>query len=160
LSLGVGWLTKVPLAHAHALLVATARLVAPGYESDADGELVADYERRVKRGVTRAQKQKLTALGPLLAEQAFPASKAASLMAAVAQTEHRVAFLASGDLLATLDGLRASDRAFFDATTSADERALAALWRHPVGGDLCRFALGAEATALRRALGTVWDTGE
>jgi hypothetical protein len=64
----------------------------------------------------------------------------------------------TGDLLAVIDDLRAADPALLRATERPGRNALEAVLEHPYAGDLCRFALTPEATALRRRLGSTWTT--
>ena len=75
---------------------------------------------------------------------------------ALLRAELRTAYLVSGDLLAAIDEVRNDDAALHEATLRPGQRSLAALLEHPLAGDLCRFALTAEATALRRRIGSVW----
>ena len=52
--------------------------------------------------------------------------------------------------------MRALDPALHRATASAGPNALAAVLGHPFAGDVARYALTPEATALRRRLGSIW----
>jgi len=75
---------------------------------------------------------------------------------ALARAELRTAFLLTGDLLAMIEEMRPLDAALHRATEAPGPQALAAVLEHPVAGDIVRFALSPEATALRRRLGTIW----
>jgi hypothetical protein len=78
------------------------------------------------------------------------------LIGALARAELRVAYLLTGDLLAAIDELRGLDAAFLRATESPGRQALAAVVEHPFAGDVIRYALTPEATALRRRVGATW----
>jgi hypothetical protein len=71
------------------------------------------------------------------------------LVEGLAKAQLRAAYLVTGDLLAVVDDERSRDTALGPT--------LAATLEHPVAGDVCRFALTAEATALRRRVGSVWS---
>jgi hypothetical protein len=79
-----------------------------------------------------------------------------SFIGALAHAELRAAYVLTGDLLATIDELRGLDAAFLRATESPGRAALAAVLDHPFAGDVTRFALTTEATALRRRVGATW----
>ena len=163
IALGVPWLDDLGARDAHALLVAAARRVAHDYPLGAGG----DFGERVEamtRALARAvgalafkQKKALADLaGRLTSEPPIDAARTSAFALAVARTELRAAFLLSGDLLATLDALRATDPAFLRETERVGPRALAATLVHPLAADVVRFALSRQTTALRRRLGTAW----
>ncbi len=110
-----------------------------------------------------AFKQKKAPLGDLadrlVAEPAIDARAAYAFALAIARTELRVAFLLSGDLLATLDSIRATDPLLARETERVGPRALAGALVHPVASVVVRFALARQTTALRRRLGTTWGRG-
>ena len=161
IALGVPWIDELAGADTHALLVAAARRTARDYAADVAGgveERVDEMTRRVARvlgPLAFKQKKALAELaGRLASEPPLDPRAAGAFALAVARTELRAAFLVSGDLLATLDSLRASDATFARETERVGPRALAATLVHPVGADLVRFAMSRQTTALRRRLGT------
>ena len=70
-------------------------------------------------------------------------------------TNARAAIL-TGDLLATIDEMRAIDPTLLHATERPGVPALTAVLEHAFAGDLVRFSLSGEAIALRRRIGSVW----
>lgn len=74
---------------------------------------------------------------------------------AVARTETRASFLLSGSLRATLDSLAPFDPGLGEGMRAPGPRALSTVLGRPIARDVVSFALGAEATALRRSLGTI-----
>ena len=81
------------------------------------------------------------------------------MLRTVAQAELRAAFVVTGDLLATLDSLKASNAGLRREMDAAGPRALAAVLTHPLAGDLVRAALNPVTTAARVRLGTWWTGG-
>lgn len=77
-------------------------------------------------------------------------------MALVARCELRIAYVLTGDLLSTIDELRALDASFLQQTETPGVIALRAVLEHRYAGDVARFALTREATALRRRVGSTW----
>jgi serine/threonine-protein kinase len=161
IALGVAWLDGphgLDAVAQCALLHAIGRQALPGYGAD-DTEvraLVDDAARRVARALGRAQKRLLAAIAPTLATRPAPTvAEVDSFRRAVAAAEARTAFLVTGDTLATLDALRASDGDLADATASVGPSALRAALVHPLAGDMARFALTPQATALRWRAGTL-----
>jgi hypothetical protein len=75
---------------------------------------------------------------------------------ALARAELRAAFVMTGDLLTMVDEMRPLDGSLQRATESPGPQAVAAVLEHPYAGDVVRFALTPEATALRRRLGSTW----
>jgi hypothetical protein len=147
IALGMTWIDRLSPTHVRGLLLAAARLVAPSYGDDLrDGDQGAaanDYARPLGRAITRAQKKALAALAPTL-EAGPTVAEIEALMRGAKRTEVRVAFLMTGDMLATVDELR------------LPERTLRAVFAHPLAGDAFRFALTQRATALRREVGTLF----
>ena len=78
------------------------------------------------------------------------------LIGALARAELRIAYVLTGDVLATIDELRGLDGAFLQATEQPGRGSVAAVLDHPFAGDVVRFALTPEATALRRRVGSTW----
>jgi tetratricopeptide (TPR) repeat protein len=160
IALAVPWLEELPPPHMAALLVAAARLVAPlyGQDSDVSQKLVSQYEGAVQREVTRKQRQALEKLAPALTAKDSRPLTGDALLSILAKAELRAAYLLTGDLLATIDELRALDNALMTATETPGRAALGAVLDHPFAGDVAHFALGAEATALRRRVGSTWTS--
>jgi hypothetical protein len=148
-ALGFAWLDEVPLEVGDALLLATARAVDPGF---AAGELAQARESalqsllpHVQRALGRRSRKLVEDVAAHLAPPADPRAFALALR----RSEVRLAYLACGDLLASLDALRRVDRDL--ARADADARFLL---HHPVTGELVRYALSAEAAAERQRIGT------
>jgi hypothetical protein len=83
---------------------------------------------------------------------------AVTLQQAVARTEARAAFLVTGDLSTVVELASSEDATLAKDARSHEKRALAAVLTHAILGDVVRYALGADATALRWRLGTVWGS--
>ncbi len=152
---GVPWLEEVSPAQIEALLVAAARQVVKGYGA-ADPSLVAQHEAAIGRALSRRQRRLLEDLAPQLAAPNAKPPPADEFVQALVRAELRAAFLLSGDLLAMLEEMRPLDGALHAALESPGTGALTTLLDHPLAGDLVRFALTPEATALRRRLGSTW----
>ncbi len=159
-ALAVPWLEELPPAHIEALLVAAARQVVPGYGSDEvdviASKLVQQHESGVARALTRRQKKLLEELAPHIAAPQGKPMPIDDFVGALSRAELRAAYIVTGDLLATLDELRANDPLLHRATSTPSASALAAVLENPIAGDLARFALTSEATALRRRVGATW----
>jgi tetratricopeptide (TPR) repeat protein len=158
IAMGVPWLEELPATSVEAYLVAAARVVAPTYAAD-DIDLlalqaVAQYEPLLAKALSRKQRRQLEQVGSRLAGSRPPPPDAFVLT--LYRLELRAAYLVSGDLLATVDEIRQWDPALYQATVRSGPRSLGAILEHPVAGDVCRFAVSAEATALRRRLGSIW----
>ena len=158
---GVPWLEELPPQNVEALLVAAARQVTPGYGANhvdaVTSKLAAQHEASLARALTRRQKKMLEELAPHLAAPQARPLPADVFVGALARAELRTAFLLTGDLLAMITEMRALDTVLHRATAMPGPQALVAVLEHPVAGDVVRFALGAEATTLRRRLGTTWS---
>jgi hypothetical protein len=160
IALGVPWLEELPPPHVEALLIAAARQVAPAYGGDdldaLASKLVSQYEPNVAKALTRKQKKLLEELTPhIVAPQGRP-MPVDVFIGALARAELRIGYLLTGDLLATIDELRGLDAGFLHATETPGRAALQAVLEHPFAGDVIRFALTSEATALRRRVGATW----
>ena len=140
-----------------AVIVAVARQVAPSFGA-IPGErvepLVADYELRGRRAIDRKKRKALDDLEDALAHA--PPMSLDAFANAVLRTEARAAFLLSGDLRATLGALGMTEPGLAEALRRPGRPALGAVLTSPITRDLAAFALGQEATALRRSLGTLW----
>jgi cellulose synthase operon protein C len=158
ISLGVPWLEELPPPHIEAMLIAAARSVQPAYaELDTLAmKLVMQYEPNIGKELSRRQRQALEKLVPLMASPHGRIIPIDVLIGALARAELRIAYLLTGDVLATIDELRGLDPAFLEATEQAGRSAVAAVMDHPFAGDVVRFALTPEATALRRRVGSTW----
>lgn len=161
IALAVPWLEELPPLHAQAYLIACARQVAPSYARGADEDpsrqkLVAQYEAAVAKDLARKQRQALEKLAPALSLPSAAPGPIAQLVAALASAELRLAYLLTGDLLSLVDELRALDPLLLAASDTPGRASLAAVLDHPYAGDVARFALGTEATALRRRVGATW----
>jgi serine/threonine-protein kinase len=161
LALRVAWLDDLPGAYAHALLCAAIRQVIPGYASEVGGgeqqDLIDEMSRRVGKAVGRKQKKALHELVPALeAARTATRADAEAFERAIESCELHAAFVAGGDLLATLDVLRALDVGLGKATEAVGISALGAVMTHPLAGDLARFALAPSTTTLRRRAGSSW----
>ncbi|WP_394841553.1 hypothetical protein LZC95_31320 [Pendulispora brunnea] len=160
-ALGVPWIEDLPPPHVQALLTAAARHANPSFSYDVRerhlAELIAEYEPRVARAIGRKQRKLLADLAYRLDAPVGPTpQEMEAFVRAVAHAELRVAFLVTGDLLATVDELRALDPHFARALGGMNEHSVATIFSHPLAGDLARFALSKEATALRWRTGTIW----
>jgi cellulose synthase operon protein C len=145
-AVGVPWIDGVPLSEAFAMILAVARQVSPSV-SVAPGNdlepLIADYELRARRAIDRKKRRALEDLAGAL--ESAPPLATEAFAEAVLRTEARAAFAYSGDL-----------RAALSAACGLDGGGLGAVADSSVARDLVVWALGADATALRRGLGSVW----
>jgi hypothetical protein len=157
---GVPWVEELPGPQIEALLIAAARQVVPGYAADeVDGltsTLVEKHEVTISRVLSRRQRKLLEELAPHIASPQARRPVMDSFLAALARAELRAAFVVTGDLLTVVEEIRSFDQAFQAATRSPGKSALAAVLDHPFAGDVVRFALTPEATALRRRVGSTW----
>lgn len=156
IALGVPWIASIGAAETLAILVGFARQVAPSFGAtpvDRIEPLVGDYELRAKRAIDRRRRKMLEEMQHVLA--GAPAMAEDLFADAVARTETRASFLLSGSLRATLDSLAPFDPGLGDGMRAPGPRALATVLGRPIARDVVSFALGADATALRRSLGTI-----
>jgi hypothetical protein len=161
IALGVPWLEELPPPHIEALLIAAARQVVPTFGDDfvdvLSRKLVATYEPSVARALSRRQRKMLEELAPHIAAPQGRPLPIDGFIGALARAELRAAYLLCGDLLATIDELRALDPHFMRATERTGPAAVSAVLDHPFAGDVARYGLTSEATALRRRIGTTWS---
>jgi tetratricopeptide (TPR) repeat protein len=155
IAMGVPWLEEISPAQIEALLVAAARQVVKTYGAG-DANLVSQQEAAIARALSRRQKKLLEDLAPKLGAATAKPPPADEFVQALVRAELRAAFLLGGDLLAMLEEMRPLDAALHSALEAPSSAALATLLNHPLAGDLARFALTPEATALRRRLGSTW----
>lgn len=157
IALGVPWFAAMPPEETLAVLVAVARQAAPAFEGapkERVEPLVADYELRARRAIDRKRRKALEDLEPTLS-QSRP-MKVDVFADAVLRTEARAAFLLSGDLRASLAALGTLDAGLPEAMRTPGRIALGGVLTRPIARDLTAFAVGGDATALRRSLGTLW----
>lgn len=157
IALGIPWLGALPGDEAIAILIALARQVSPSVHAvpaERVEALAGDYEPRVKRALDRKKKKALEEIEGSLSHA--PPIALEAFIEAVLRTEARAAFLLSGDLRASLDALAITEQGLADALRVPGRAALAAVLARPPSRDLVTFAMGADATALRRSLGTLW----
>jgi cellulose synthase operon protein C len=159
-ALGVPWLEELSAPNVQALLVAAARHAVASYAVDdldsATAGLVSKYSQSVGRALSRRQRKALEELAPRLGSPQARLPVMGDFVDALTRAELRTAFLVGGDLLAVLDTMALTDAALRAALATPGPQALATVLQHPRGGDLVRFALTREATALRRRLGSTW----
>ena len=159
---GVPWLEEMPPAHIEALLVAAARQVVPGYAADRIDEvtamIVAQQEPAIVRALARRQRKLLDELAPHIASPQSRPLVIETFRGALARAELRAAFLVTGQLLAVLEEVRGMDPTVNRLVETPSANALAAVLEHPLLGDVTRYALTSEATALRRGLGSTWTS--
>ncbi|MGZ3424176.1 MAG: hypothetical protein ACXVEE_40325 [Polyangiales bacterium] len=102
---------------------------------------VADMSRKVQKAISRKARRQLEEIAPR-----YQAVDAARFARAIDQGAIRTAYLLTGDLTTALDHLRRYDEKVLSDLAAEG---------NPIG-DLLRFALGSDAPALRRRLGTTW----
>jgi hypothetical protein len=160
IALNVPWLEELPPPHIEALLCAAGRVVNPSFgKDDVDVltlKLVLQYEANVAKELSRTQRQSLVKLAPLMNGPQGRLIGVDVLIGALARAELRIAYLLTGDVLATIDELRGLDAAFLQATETPGRQSLGAVLDHAFAGDVVRYALTPEATALRRRVGSTW----
>jgi tetratricopeptide (TPR) repeat protein len=157
IALGVPWFGALPGDETLAIVVALARQSSPSVGTvprERVDSLVTDYEPRARRALDRKKKKALEDLEDSLSRA--PAVPVETFVDAILRTEARAAFLASGDLRGALDAVAVSERGLGDALRAPGRVALASVMAQPVARDLVAYAMGADATALRRNLGTLW----
>ena len=157
IALGVPWFGTLPGDETLAIVVSFARQSSPSVGTvprERVDSLATDYELRARRAIDRRKKKSLEDLEDSLSRA--PLVPVDGFVDAVLRTEARAAFLASGDLRAALDAVASTERGLGDALRVPGRVALAAVMAQPVARDLVSFAMSADATALRRSLGTLW----
>ncbi|HEY8074066.1 MAG TPA: hypothetical protein VIF62_08155 [Labilithrix sp.] len=159
-ALNVPWLEELPPPHIEAMLVAAARAVFPAFgKDDVDvltQKLVSQYEPNFAKELSRKHRQNIERLVPVMGGPQGRLTPIDALISALARAELRIAYLLTGDVLATIDELRGLDAGFLAATESPGRQSLSAVLDHPFAGDVVRYALTTEATALRRRVGSTW----
>ncbi len=157
---GVPWLEELEPPRIEALLVAAARQVVPGYgEGDLDvlaQKLVAQQEAGVARALSRRQRKVLEELAPHIAAPSSRLPSVDPFVHALLRAELRTAFVVTGDLLTMVDEVGRIDPSLARATQTGGPAALAAVLENQLAGDVVRYGLTGESTALRRRIGSVW----
>jgi serine/threonine protein kinase len=158
IALTVAWTEGLTAAHIRAILCGAAAQVAPGYTcedaSPDERALLDDVARQVAHAMGRTQKKMLTAIAQKLASSRAPTlTDVAAFEQTIVRAELRLAFVATANLLATIDTERALDSELGHATQTVGIPALAALLANPRTGDLLRFALAPSTPALRARAG-------
>ncbi len=160
IALNVPWLEELPPPHIEAMLCAAGRAVNPAFGKDdidvLSLKLVLQYEPNLVKELSRKQKQNLEKLIPMMNGPQGRLVGIDVLIGALARAELRIAYLLTGDVLATIDELRGLDGAFLQATETPGRQSLGAVLDHAFAGDVVRYALTPEATALRRRVGSTW----
>ena len=140
--------------------MASARQVVPGYGADDVDvialKVVAQQEGAISRSLSRRQRKLLEDLAPHIASPQSRPPAIDAFVSALTRAELRAAFVITGDLLTMVDEMRGLDSTLQRAADMPGPQALAAVLEHPFSGDVVRFALTPEATALRRRLGSTW----
>ena len=110
IALNVPWLEELPPPHIEALLAAAGRAVNPSFGKDdidvLSLKLVLQYEPNLVKEISRKQRQALEKLVPAMNGPAGRLVPIDVFIGALARAELRVAFLLTGDLLASIDELR------------------------------------------------------
>jgi hypothetical protein len=117
---------------------------------------VSQYEPNFAKELSRKHRQNLEKLLPVMTSPQARLVPIDVIIGALARAELRIAYLVTGDVLATIDELRGLDAAFLAATEAPGRHSLSAVLDHPFAGDVVRYALTPEATALRRRVGATW----
>lgn len=160
IALGFPWLEELPAEHMLGYLIACVRQVLPLYArgdiSPAIQKIAAQYEPAVSKEMNKKQRAAIEKFSPELELPAGRPPAVETLVNAVARAELRCAYLLTGDVLATIDELRGLDAGLLHATEAAGREALGAVLDHAFAGDLVRFAMTPECTALRRRVGSTW----
>ncbi len=158
-ALNVPWLEELPPPHIAALLHAAARSVSASFGNDtldaSTLKLANEYEPSFAKELSRKQRQSLEKLVPAMSAPDGSPRGIEVLIGALARAELRIAYLLTGDVLATVDELRGLDAELLHATEAASHSSVGAVLDHPFAGDVVRYALTEEATALRRRVGSV-----
>jgi hypothetical protein len=151
MALGPTWLEDLAVEAQDGLLIAALRTVEPSFGS---GELPPQREQAVQTLLVPVQK----AIGRRqrkLLEEILPGAAAAydprTFTAGVRRSECRLSYLLSGDLVASIDYLRRTDR---DLSRAGEDSRV--LLQHPTTSELIRYSLTEEAYGERRRMGVIW----
>lgn len=153
IALGVPWFGALSSNEVVAMLVGTARLVAPGFAARPPERIepsVEDYAARARKAIDRKRRRALEELEPVLSSA--PAFDESAFSEAVIAAETRAAFLLSGSFRAALDAYAVSDPPLLDALRVASADTLEIVFGRGGSRDLATFALSSDATSLRRSI--------
>jgi hypothetical protein len=151
---GVPWLEELEPERLEAFLVAAARQVAPEYGRETAA--TAAFTAALARALTRRQRRLLEELAPHLASAPSQIPPPEDFADALLRAEMRTAYVLGGDLLAVIDEAGLRDPALADLVRVPGPGALSGVLEHPRVGDVVRFALTPDATALRRRVSSTW----
>jgi cellulose synthase operon protein C len=154
-ALGVPWLNAVPRQTVVGIVAGWMRVAAPEWQATPDVDAAAsEYEPRARRALDRKRRRSLEELGPRLADA--PPLATDELLTALDRAEARAAYLLGGDLRWAIEQVTAGDASLGQSLRVGGQAALVAILGHPTARDLVRWAIGSDAIALRRRLGTLW----
>jgi tetratricopeptide (TPR) repeat protein len=151
IALGLAYLDELAVEALDGLFLASLRQIEPGFGAgeitSARESMAQSFLAPVKSAIGRRQKKALEEIYAAV----LSGYDARAFAIGVRRSEYRIGYLLSGDLVSSIDYLRRFDREVGRA--SEDPRILL---QHPVTNELLRYALGAEAFAERRRIGTIW----
>ncbi|MFO0742838.1 MAG: tetratricopeptide repeat protein [Labilithrix sp.] len=153
IALGVPWFGALPSTEVAAMLVGTARLVAPGFAARPPERIepnVEDYLTRARKAIDRKRRRALEELEPILSST--PPFDEPAFAESVIAAETRAAFLLSGSFRAALDAYAVSDPPLLDALRVQSADTLEIVFGRNGSRDLAAFALSSDATSLRRGI--------
>lgn len=147
-ALGFSWIDELNVEAADGLLLSSVRSVAPSFGGDlgtAREHAIQSFLAPVQKALGRRQRKLLEEIAP----NAGAAYDPRTLNIGVRRSEYRIAYLVTGDLIASVDYLRRYDREI--GRSAEDPRVLL---QHPVTNELLRYAISAESFTERRRMGT------
>lgn len=153
IALGVPWFGALPSNEIAAMIIGTARLVAPGFSGRPPERIesqVDDYTTRARKAIDRKRRRALEELEPMLSSA--PPFEEAAFAESVIAAETRAAFLLSGSFRAALDAYSVSDPPLQDALRVQSPDTLEILFGRNGSRELAAFALSSDVTALRRTI--------
>lgn len=161
IALGVPWFGALPSTEVVAMLVGTARLVAPGFAARPPERIepnVDEYLTRARKAIDRRRRRALEELEPILSST--PPFDEPAFTESVLAAESRAAFLLSGSFRAALDALAVADPPLQEALRAGHSGVpggqsgdtLEILFGRTASRDLASFALSSDATSLRRGI--------
>ena len=153
IALGVPWLGALVPTEVAALLVGTARLVAPNFSARPSERIepyVEDYAVRAKKAIDRKRRRALEEMEPTLSST--PPFDETMFAESVVAAETRAAFLLSGSFRAALDAYAVSDPPLLDALRVATGDTLEVVFGRTGSRDLATFALSSDSASLRRGI--------
>ncbi len=147
-ALGFAWIDELNVDAADGLLLASLRSVAPAFGGDLGTvreHALQSFLVPVQKAIGRRQRKLLEEIAP----NAGAAYDPRALNIGVRRSEYRIAYLVTGDLIASIDYLRRYDREI--GRSAEDPRVLL---QHPVTNELLRYTMSAESFTERRRIGT------